>query len=192
MNSLSCLAVSLSRSLGSQNLRKEENEDTKDTTKDQRSTPSELNFKQTVPDKSDIISPLSSEEEPNLALIVRNKGTPSLRTHRCTRCSKLHLVLMVLLMTEANNALSTTSHLPTFDDAANPGAPKPLHKLDANSIILILILLVVTYNATRNSVYTHNQNMTTTCGMIAEYAKPRYAQSYTDPEDRIFKKLFLL
>ena len=26
--------------------------------------------------------------------------------------------------------------------------------------------------------------------MIADYAKPRYAQSYTGPEDRIFKPLF--
>jgi hypothetical protein len=60
---------------------------------------------------------------------------------------------------QCTQALSTASHLPTFDDAANPGAPKPLHKLDANSIILTLILLVVTYNATRNSVYTHNQSM---------------------------------
>jgi hypothetical protein len=127
MNSLSCLARSLSRSLGSQDLRKEENEDTNDTTKDQRSTPPVLNFKQAVPDKPEAISSLTSEEEPNLAQILRNKGsTPSLRTHRCTRCSKLHLVLVVLLMTEANNALSTAPHLPTFDDAANPGAPKPL------------------------------------------------------------------
>jgi hypothetical protein len=97
---------------------------------------------------------------------------------------------MVLLMAEANNALSTASHLPTFDDAAPSDAPKPLHMLDANSIILTLIILAVTYNATINSVYTHNQVMTTTCGTIADYAKPRYAQSYTDPEDRIFKPLF--
>jgi hypothetical protein len=57
--------------------------------------------------------------------------------------------------------------------------------LDANSIILTLILLAVTYNATISSVYTH-----TTCGVIVDYAKPRYAQSYTDPDDRIFKPLF--
>jgi hypothetical protein len=82
MNSLSCLAGSLSRSLGSQDLRKEEDEDMNDTIKDQRSTPSELNFKQAVPDKSDTISSPTSEEEPNLAQILRNKGTPSLRTHR--------------------------------------------------------------------------------------------------------------
>jgi hypothetical protein len=55
MNSLSCLARSLSRSLGPQDLRKGENEDTNDTTKDQRSTPSELNCKQAVPDKPDTI-----------------------------------------------------------------------------------------------------------------------------------------
>lgn len=93
-------------------------------------------------------------------------------------------------MTEANNALSTTSHLPNLDEAADPGAPKPTHKLDVNSVILTLIPLVVTYNATRNSAQTYHQNITTTGGRTDEYTKPRYAQSYTDPEDRIFKKLF--
>ena len=62
---------------------------------------------------------------------------------------------MVLLMTEANNALSTTSHLPNLDEAADPDAPKLTHKLDVNSVILTLVLLIATYNATRNSVYTH-------------------------------------
>ena len=93
-------------------------------------------------------------------------------------------------MTEANNALSTTSHLPNLDEAADLGAPKPTHKLDVNLVILTLILLVVTYNATRNSKQTYHQNITTTGGRTDEYTKPRYAQSYTDPEDRIFKKLF--
>jgi hypothetical protein len=113
-----------------------------------------------------------------LAQIPRDKRTPSFRTHRHIGRSKLHLSLVVLLMAEANNALSTASHLPNLNDVTPPDAPKPPHILDANSIILTLIPLAVTYNATRNSVYTHNQViMTTTCGMIAEYAKPRYAQS---------------
>ena len=76
---------------------------------------------------------------------------------------------MVLLMTEANNALSTTSHLPNFDEAADPGAPKPTDKLDVNSVILTLILLVVTYNATRNSAHTYHQDITTTGGRTDEY-----------------------
>ena len=76
-------------------------------------------------------------------------------------------------MTEANNALSTTSHLPNLDEAADPGAPKPTHKLDVNLVILTLILLVVTYNATRNSNQTYHQNITTTGGRTGEYTKPR-------------------
>ena len=51
MNSLNFLARHPPRSLGPQDLKKEDNEDKNDVTKDKRSTPSELSFKQTVPDK---------------------------------------------------------------------------------------------------------------------------------------------
>ena len=73
MNSLSCSARYPPRSLGPQDLKKEDNEDKNDATKDKRSTPSELSFKQTVPDKPDTIRPITSEEEPNLTQILRNK-----------------------------------------------------------------------------------------------------------------------
>ena len=76
MNSLSCLASALSRSLGSQDLRKGKDEEENDTEKDQRSTSSEHISTQTLPDKPDTISFPTREEEPNLAQIPRDKYTP--------------------------------------------------------------------------------------------------------------------
>ena len=65
-------------------------------------------------------------------------------------------LLAVTAPAEANNAFDTASHLPALDDAAPLDASKPLPTLDANSIILILILLAVTYNATKSSANTRN------------------------------------
>jgi hypothetical protein len=102
--------------------------------RDQKSTSSEEDndgHKPVLLDNPDAMDFLTSEEEeeveeePNLAQTFRDKCTPSPRAHRYARCSKLHLALMFLLMAEANNALSTASHLPTFDDAAPLDAPKP-------------------------------------------------------------------
>jgi hypothetical protein len=84
MNSLSCLAGALSRSLGSQDLRKGKYEEENDTEKDQRSTSTEQIFTQTLPDKPDTISFPTREEEPNLTQVPRDKYTPSPRAaHRC-------------------------------------------------------------------------------------------------------------
>jgi hypothetical protein len=89
---------------------------------------------------------------------------------------------------EANNAFGMASHMTTREDATLLDASQPSPTLDVNSLILILILLVVTYNVAKYSADTRNQLMKSTCATIADYTKPQYEQSYTDPLNRIFKQ----
>jgi hypothetical protein len=185
----------------------ENDDDENDTGDDQTATSSEEdgdeyesepNYAQILFDSSHAMGFLAantSSEEEEEEDEDEVKCTLSPRAHRYSRRSKLHLALMFLLTAtvpaDANNAFGTASYLPTLDDAAPLDASNPLPTPDANSIILVLILLVVTCNATKSSANTRNRIMTSTCAMIADYTKPQYAQSYTDHLDRIFKPIFV-